>query len=41
MSTSGNSPDIVQALELARSTGIVTIGLTGADGGHMVRWCDY
>ncbi|MHB1675726.1 MAG: D-sedoheptulose-7-phosphate isomerase [Acidobacteriaceae bacterium] len=41
ISTSGNSPNIVRALELAHSTGIVTIGLTGANGGHMVRLCDY
>ena len=41
ISTSGNSPNIVRALQLARSTGILTIGLTGANGGHMVRLCDY
>ena len=41
ISTSGNSPNIVRALELAHSTGIVTIGLTGANGGSMVRLCDY
>ncbi len=41
ISTSGNSPNIVRALELAHSTGIVTIGLTGANGGRMVRLCDY
>ena len=41
ISTSGNSPNIVRALELAHSTGIVTIGLTGANGGHMVELCDF
>ena len=41
ISTSGNSPNIVRALELARSTGIVTIGLTGAQGGRMVSLCDF
>lgn len=41
ISTSGNSPNIVRALELANSTGIVTIGLTGASGGHMLKLCDY
>ncbi|MHB1838874.1 MAG: D-sedoheptulose-7-phosphate isomerase [Acidobacteriaceae bacterium] len=41
ISTSGNSPNIVRALELAHSTGIATIGLTGANGGRMVRLCDY
>lgn len=41
ISTSGNSPNIIRALELARSTGIVTIGLTGANGGHMAKLCDF
>lgn len=41
ISTSGNSPNIVRALELARSTGMATIGLTGANGGRMPRLCDY
>jgi D-sedoheptulose 7-phosphate isomerase len=41
ISTSGNSPNIVRALELAHSTGIVTIGLTGAHGGHMAKLCDF
>ena len=31
----------LRALELAHSTGIVTIGLTGARGGHMVELCDF
>ena len=39
--TSGNSPNILRALELAHSTGIITIGLTGGNGGHMVKLCDY
>jgi D-sedoheptulose 7-phosphate isomerase len=41
ISTSGNSPNIVRALELSRSTGIVTIGLTGAQGGRMLKLCDF
>lgn len=41
ISTSGNSPNIIRALELARSTGILTIGLTGETGGRMPRLCDY
>jgi D-sedoheptulose 7-phosphate isomerase len=41
ISTSGNSPNILRALELAHSTGIITIGLTGGNGGHMVKLCDY
>ncbi|MHB8302258.1 MAG: D-sedoheptulose-7-phosphate isomerase [Acidobacteriaceae bacterium] len=41
ISTSGTSPNIVRALELARTTGIVTIGLTGAQGGRMLKLCDF
>lgn len=41
ISTSGNSPNVVRALDLARSTGILTIGLTGANGGRMSKLCDY
>ncbi len=41
ISTSGNSPNIVRALELARSTGMTTIGLTGEGGGKMAKLCDY
>jgi D-sedoheptulose 7-phosphate isomerase len=41
ISTSGNSPNVLRALELAHSIGIVTIGLTGEHGGHMVKMCDY
>lgn len=41
ISTSGNSPNILRALEISHSTGIVTIGLTGARGGQMVELCDF
>ena len=41
ISTSGNSANIVRALELAHSTGIFTIGLTGQNGGQMPKLCDY
>ena len=40
ISTSGNSPNIVRALELAHSSGILTVGLTGASGGRMKNLCD-
>jgi D-sedoheptulose 7-phosphate isomerase len=40
-STSGRSPNIVVALEHARSVGIVTIGMTGNRGGPMVDLCDH
>jgi len=39
ISASGNSPNLVRAVELARERGVVTVGLLGFDGGvlnHMV-----
>lgn len=41
ISTSGNSPNILRALEAARSKGIVTFGLTGKTGGKMRELCDH
>ncbi len=41
ISTSGNSPNVLRALELCRETGIATIGLSGATGGKMTTLCDY
>jgi len=41
VSTSGNSPNILRALELCRAMGIVTIGLTGKSGGKMPPLCNY
>lgn len=41
ISTSGNSPSVLRALELSRKMGIATIGLTGSSGGKMPPLCDY
>lgn len=41
ISTSGNSPNILQALGAARLKGITTFGLTGETGGMMRELCDY
>ena len=41
ISTSGNSPNIVRALEAARARGLVTIGFTGQGGGKMASLCDH
>ena len=41
ISTSGNSPNVLRALEQARAMGIVTIGLTGKTGGKMPALSDY
>ena len=39
-STSGNSPNVVEALKAARAKGAVTIGLLGRDGGKAAALCD-
>jgi D-sedoheptulose 7-phosphate isomerase len=41
ISTSGNSKNILKALELARDLGIITIGFTGNGGGKMRHACDH
>lgn len=41
ISTSGNSQNVLRALELSRQMGITTIGLTGKTGGKMSPLCDY
>jgi D-sedoheptulose 7-phosphate isomerase len=41
LSTSGNSPNVVKALEAARARGMATIGLTGQGGGRMAPLCDH
>ncbi len=41
LSTSGNSPNILRALDTAREIGIITVGLTGETGGQMLHRCDY
>jgi D-sedoheptulose 7-phosphate isomerase len=40
ISTSGNSPNIVLALEKAKELGCKSIGLSGRDGGEMNKLCD-
>ncbi len=41
LSTSGNSPNVVKALEAAKAGGMVTIGITGRGGGNMAPLLDY
>ncbi|EAW7389556.1 TPA: D-sedoheptulose 7-phosphate isomerase [Campylobacter jejuni] len=41
ISTSGNSKNILKALEICKEKGILSIGLTGASGGAMNELCDY
>jgi D-sedoheptulose 7-phosphate isomerase len=40
ISGSGNSPNVLKALLVARQAGAFTIGLTGFQGGKMKRLCD-
>lgn len=40
ISASGNSPNILKALEVSRNAAAVTIGLTGYRGGKMKELCD-
>jgi D-sedoheptulose 7-phosphate isomerase len=41
ISTSGNSRDLVKAMELCRTRGITTVGYLGNRGGAMAALCDY
>jgi len=41
ISTSGNSKNILKALELSRKMSITTIGFSGRQGGKMPPLCDY
>lgn len=40
ISTSGNSPNVLRAIEVARKKGMKVIGLTGKNGGAMAGLCD-
>jgi D-sedoheptulose 7-phosphate isomerase len=41
ISTSGNSPNILEALEVCKDRNILSVGLTGESGGRMKDICDY
>ncbi len=40
ISTSGNSKNVINAIEVAKHKGIKVVGLTGKDGGAMSGLCD-
>ena len=40
ISTSGHSRNVVRAVEIARSEGVISIGLLGRDGGALRALCD-
>jgi len=41
ISTSGNSPNVIEAIRAAKKKGMSTIGLTGAEGGRLKNEVDY
>jgi len=41
ISTSGNSLNIIRAIEVAKNKKMITVGLTGKTGGKMKGLCDY
>ena len=41
LSTSGNSPNMVEAMKCAREKGLVTVALTGKEGGKLHSRVDY
>lgn len=40
ISTSGNSPNVLRAVEAARALGAKVVGVTGKDGGRLAPLCD-
>ena len=41
ISTSGNSPNVLRAIEAAKERGMLVVGMTGATGGKMKDMCDH
>lgn len=41
ISASGNSPNVVAAVQLAKELGGVTVGVVGFDGGKLAQICDH
>jgi D-sedoheptulose 7-phosphate isomerase len=41
MSTSGRSENVLRAIDRARDLGVVTVGMTGPDGGPLAERCDH
>ena len=41
LTTSGNSPNVLQAMEVAREIGMITVGMTGETGGKLKGACTY
>lgn len=41
LSTSGNSGNVIKAIEVANQRGLITVGMTGESGGKMKGICKY
>lgn len=41
ISTSGNSSNVIKAVEVAKKLGMVTVGMLGKDGGKLRGICDF
>jgi D-sedoheptulose 7-phosphate isomerase len=41
ISTSGNSPNVIKAFEVAKEMGLKTVALTGNDGGIIAKMADF
>jgi D-sedoheptulose 7-phosphate isomerase len=41
ISTSGNSENVINAIKAAKERSVITVGLTGNNGGKMKEHCDY
>ena len=41
ITTSGNSANVVRAMEAAKAIGAITVGLTGGTGGKLLSLCDF
>lgn len=41
ISTSGNSPNVLKGLEMAKKSGLTTIAFTGKDGGDIAKIVDF
>lgn len=41
ISTSGNSGNILRAIEVAKEQGMIVVGMSGETGGKMLSLCDY
>lgn len=40
LSTSGNSPNVLKAIDIAHKNGMLVVGMTGLSGGKMAALCD-